>query len=135
METQTNFLGEKTETTLWQSLCSQVRSQSNLVTVDVDPDADGCTGLVDGCTGLVDGCAGLVDGCAGLVDGCTGLVDGCAGLVDGCARLVDGCAGLVDGCAGLGESVGVEDEVDFVILGDVTAVQVMLHDIMTGWVY
>ena len=66
METQTNFLGEKTETTLWQSLCSQVRSQSNLVTVDVDPDAHGCTGLVDGCTGLDDGCAGLDDGCAGL---------------------------------------------------------------------
>ena len=64
METQTNFLGGQTEITLWQSL----RSQSNLVTVDVDLD-------------------------------------------------VDGCAGLVDGCAGLGESVGVEDEVDFVFLG------------------
>ena len=64
METQTIFFGEKTEITLWQSL----RSQSNLVTVDVDLD-------------------------------------------------VDGCAGLVDGCAGLGESVGVEDEVDFVFLG------------------
>ena len=36
--------------------------------------------------------------------------------VDGCAGVVDGCAGLVDGCAGLGESVGVEDEVDLVIL-------------------
>ena len=82
METQTIFFGEKTEITLWQSL----RSQSNLVTVDVDLD-------------------------------------------------VDGCAGLVDGCAGLGESVGVEDEVDFVILGEVTRLQEMLHDIMTGWVY
>ena len=82
METQTNFLGGQTEITLWQSL----RSQSNLVTVDVDLD-------------------------------------------------VDGCAGLVDGCAGLGESVGVEDEVDFVILGEVTRLQEMLHDIMTGWVY
>ena len=54
---------------------------------------------------------------------------------NGCAGLDDGCAGLDDGCAGLGESVGVEDEVDFVILGEVTRLQEMLHDIMTGWVY
>ena len=66
MEIQTNFLGEKTETTLWQSLCSQVWSQSNIDTVDVDLDVDGCAGVVDGCAGLVDGCAGLDDGCAGL---------------------------------------------------------------------
>ena len=109
METQTIFFGEKTEITLWQSL----RSQSNLVTVDVDLD--------------VDGCAGLVDGCAGLGES--------VGVEDGCAGLDDGCAGLDDGCAGLWESVGVEDEVHFVILGEVTRLQEMLHDIMTGWVY
>ena len=47
METQTNFLGGQTEITLWQSLHSQVRSQSNLVTVDIDLNVDGCAGLVD----------------------------------------------------------------------------------------